>query len=811
MIKRLGSFLSFAFFSLAIFFSACGDDDSSAIAVDLGDNPDEIEISSSVPEDSSSSSKQVSSSNAKSGTSSATETESGRTSSAKGNSSSSLSSNSKSSSSAKEKDDDGKTSSSKATSSSSGKKQSSSSKVNLSEGTIRGLFQMYPLAKIYKIHLRKLDDQTLLQADPDSVYYLTSYDDEKEYRFSSIPQDVRYAQLQVLGCYIGDWDVLKTSKSYEWHVFVDLSKVDPADIADVNLLSHLGYERTRYLVSQGIDYLQAKKKAETEVLKAFGMEGGLANSEDVEIFGDTDDNARLMALYMLVLKNENSFCYGCIGDDIEKDGTWDGEYEKAILADWALQADLSYQLERMRNKMEKWKLGTVPQFEKYIKNFWHKVHGVGECTKAGEVVAVKNPESEMYGTKDRIICKNGDWAEASDIEKDTYQWKDGEYGEVKKGDLTDKSYTFDGAKGEWRDATDIEAALGGCTDSRAHDVTNNAGEFGSSWYLCKSHSWEVTEVGDVDLQGFPDTLDGALKAGLYSGRMYKYDEVRDEWIRASEYDTTLSLGACTEKRSAEVAKSPKDNRYYVCRSISGWGLARPIEYDTYGIECDQVGKMVNGKVNTNYLYYCPEGYLENQWVDFTNGWEWFVPIELRFNSNVSYGSLSDNRDGHERVYKTVKIGTQTWMAENLNYMPPSSAGETFCARDSINDCFSSALLYSWTAAQNACPDGWHLPTMEDFEILFKEVGESKASLKLRSTNGWNFDGNGTDDYGFSAFPMGLKSENIFSSTGTFAYFWSADERDDDEAKVVVLEAARNMALKKNYDKDDKLSVRCVKN
>ena len=101
--------------------------------------------------------------------------------------------------------------------------------------------------------------------------------------------------------------------------------------------------------------------------------------------------------------------------------------------------------------------------------------------------------------------------------------------------------------------------------------------------------------------------------------------------------------------------------------------------------------------------------------------------------------------------------------------------------------------------------------MEDFEILFKEVGESKASLKLRSTNGWNFDGNGTDDYGFSAFPMGLKSENIFSSTGTFAYFWSADERDDDEAKAVVLEAARNMALKKNYDKDDKLSVRCVKN
>ena len=811
VIKRVGSILVF---SLVLLLSACGDDDASGIAVDLSDNPEEIEISSSVPEDSSSSSKQVSSLNSKSSSSSAAESERlsnaklGNSSGAKASSSSSMSPKSKSSSSTKEKDADGKSSSSISASSSSGKKQSSSSKVKLPEGTIGGQFQMYPFAKIHKVFLRKLDNQTLLQADPDSVYSIPSYDDEKEYRFSSIPQDIRYAEIQILGQYIKDWNVLKNGDWYEWHVLVDLSAVDPADIADVNLLSHFGYERTRYLVNSGMDYLQAKKQAETEVLKAFYMDGGLAKSEEVDLFGDTDDNARLMALYVLVLKSEDFFSYQSIGTDLEKDGVWNSEHAKASLADWALGVNLSGQLQTMRTNMEKWKLGTVPAFEKYIKNYWHKVLGVGECSKNGEVVSVKNPESQMYGTKDRIICKNGDWAEASDIEKDTYQWNDGDFGEVKKGDLTDKLYTFDGSKGKWRDATDLEIALGGCTDSRANDMTNNAGKIGAYWYICKSHSWQETQDSVVDLQGFPDTLDGALKAGLYTGTMYKYDEVLDDWIRANSNDTILNLGACTEKRSDEVAKSPKDDNYYICRT-SSWLMAFAIEYDTYGLECDQVGKIVNGKVNKDYLYYCAEGFPENRWLDLTNGWHWNIPMELRFNPNTNYGTMTDSRDN--RVYRTVKIGTQTWMAENLNYRAPGLAGETFCIVDLIDSCYSSALLYSWTAALDACPEDWHLPTQEDFAALLEKVGASESAIKLKSTSGWKNDGNGTDDYGFSVLPMGANSGFGPPSQGFNAYFWSADEDEKGKGKGLDLQYDNKKVVESSYNKDDMFSVRCVKN
>jgi len=113
----------------------------------------------------------------------------------------------------------------------------------------------------------------------------------------------------------------------------------------------------------------------------------------------------------------------------------------------------------------------------------------------------------------------------------------------------------------------------------------------------------------------------------------------------------------------------------------------------------------------------------------------------------------DTRDS--KVYKFVKIGTQTWMAENLDY----NASGSKCYNNSTSNCTTYGRLYDWATARNACPDGWHLPSNVDWNVLMKFVNPScsdnsscaGAGTKLKAKSGWNsYSGvpAGMDNYGF---------------------------------------------------------------
>ncbi len=161
-------------------------------------------------------------------------------------------------------------------------------------------------------------------------------------------------------------------------------------------------------------------------------------------------------------------------------------------------------------------------------------------------------------------------------------------------------------------------------------------------------------------------------------------------------------------------------------------------------------------------------------------------------SSFNYGTLTDDRDG--QTYKTIKIGEQTWMAENLRYEVPT--GNSAFYENNPNSKYGR--LYTWAGAvgktndecgfghlcelsgrvQGACPTGWHLPSREELEMLVAAVGDtSDAGTKLKSKSGWDSEGNGTDEFGFSMVPAGYigLDETDFHQEGTLSDLWSSTE------------------------------------
>ena len=214
-------------------------------------------------------------------------------------------------------------------------------------------------------------------------------------------------------------------------------------------------------------------------------------------------------------------------------------------------------------------------------------------------------------------------------------------------------------------------------------------------------------------------------------------------------------------------------------------------------------------------------------------------------STVVKGTMTDDRDG--QTYKTVKIGTQTWMAENLNYAyigvpynydshTSDSTSWSYC-NDSA-ECSKYARFYTWAAAMDSvgtwttngkgcgyktecsptypvrgiCPEGWHLPDSTEWYMLFDAVGgRSTAGLMLKSTSGWYGSGNGTDAYAFSALSAGFRfSAGGFYTDGYLAKFWSSTEVNRYNAYRIYLDKDDDHASLYGDAKAGGLSVRCLK-
>ena len=183
----------------------------------------------------------------------------------------------------------------------------------------------------------------------------------------------------------------------------------------------------------------------------------------------------------------------------------------------------------------------------------------------------------------------------------------------------------------------------------------------------------------------------------------------------------------------------------------------------------------------------------------------FVASSISFAaSSANKQELKDSRD--KQKYRTVKIADHTWMADNLNYNVPGSS----CYREDEDNCMVYGRLYTWEAAKSACPAGFHLPTNEEFESLWKAAGgDFNAGFLIKANYGWSGETNGNDSLKFSAMPAGnMFDDETYGNENKFAFFWSADV-DGDKASVWYL-SSKSMGF--SYMMKPKkfgFSVRCV--
>jgi uncharacterized protein (TIGR02145 family) len=215
------------------------------------------------------------------------------------------------------------------------------------------------------------------------------------------------------------------------------------------------------------------------------------------------------------------------------------------------------------------------------------------------------------------------------------------------------------------------------------------------------------------------------------------------------------------------------------------------------------------------------------------------------NPDIDYGEFTDERDG--QVYKTVKIGDQVWMAQNLNYAYTGikfnfsggkSDSTSWCYKNDLDNCGIYGRLYTWSAAMDSaglvsdankigcgfgvpcipnnphrgiCPVGWHLPDTTELTVLLNYAGGGiVAQNVLKSKSGWN----GTDDLGFSLLPAGTGVYSyLFDHLKQYTEIWSVTEADgdhDERAWILKIDYSDLQRSLFNNKKSYHLSVRCIK-
>lgn len=276
----------------------------------------------------------------------------------------------------------------------------------IADKTVAGVSQKGPFVIGSTVVLHEVDGDNLVQTGNTFTGKVAS--NMGEFNISNINLDAPYALLEAEGYY---WNEVTGERSASQIKLNALTDLEDRETANINLLTHLAYERTQWLVrNKSMKIGEAKSQAEREIFAAFGITDISRGFEDLNIFGDNDGDAALLAISVLMQLNcteaEFSEQLADFAKDLEEDGFWNSEKLKATLADNAFEANAP----KIRKNIETWDFAdNVPEFEPVMESFWNDVYGLGRCTekRAGALLPDTSENSAYYRSIFR--CLDGHW------------------------------------------------------------------------------------------------------------------------------------------------------------------------------------------------------------------------------------------------------------------------------------------------------------------------------------------------------------------------------------------------------------------
>ena len=234
--------------------------------------------------------------------------------------------------------------------------------------------------------------------------------DDGRYKIADVNLSSQYAIIKVKGYYLDEITGNTSKTPIELSALVNLLGQESPNI---NVLTHLEFERVKYLVTkEGKTFEQAKKRAQKEVLEWFYIDGDeFENSENLDVFGNTDADAALLAMSSLLqegfyMDSLDAFLKEFSGK-FETEGKWEGprvDTLKTTIADWAMRQNFR---EIRKNPKNKGAYKSVGNFEKYVEKFIAKQYKLNVCdaSNEGETQVVDNDMSRYHGKK--LICYEG--------------------------------------------------------------------------------------------------------------------------------------------------------------------------------------------------------------------------------------------------------------------------------------------------------------------------------------------------------------------------------------------------------------------
>ncbi|WP_290742408.1 FISUMP domain-containing protein [Fibrobacter sp. UBA4309] len=571
----------------------------------------------------------------------------------------------------------------------------------------------------------------------------------------------------------------------------------------------------------------------------------------------------------------------------------------------ALDTELGLCTAKKEGEYKEYKGGKETEYYVCRTGTWQKISAtqfeLKECSEKRENEYVKAKSGEYF------VCSGKQWIELDSI---TYELKlctEDRNNELAKTEKSG-SYVCEWSDGEgaWRKATDVEAELGVCGGKEVKsDSVYKVSE--NSFYVCENAEWREATRQEINTYKLGVCSSKNQDTIIWTGEFYKgvglgnipnleessggefYRCNNNEWEESDQIH--FVYGATCEGTPAKEANptwSTDDGFFDTSKDIfikvrffgnkaelSEEELAHYNKLFSIG---DDVYSYVICKENewTKVTYtdfsmrkICTESSIGYKGLARGNGSDYLTDAT---GTKVSKAfacteqgwkeALADSRDSS--VYRIVTIGTQTWMAENLNYDYKRNDMKTLCPGDSLNGCKKYGRLYLWSAAfdslalfsnssagcgtdfrsckceidgdraRGVCPDGWHLPDTLEARELFKNAGANDEGInfnevdyamlvgkRLRAKTDWTVAEAGTDDFGFSLLPAGVYVGGKHFPTQTAFVTW---RHYNDGIKVYFMEflffpqdsgiygyyAYENNFQYHSDNPTEYLSVRCIK-